>query len=73
MLKNLTLSADEDLIARARAKASRQGTTLNSQFRVWLRAYVEQEQTANEYRDLMNRLDYARAGGRFTREQMNQR
>lgn len=73
VLKNITMSADEDLIARAREKASRQGTTLNSQFRVWLRAYIDQEQASREYRELMRDLAYARPGRRFTREEMNAR
>lgn len=73
MLKNITLSADEELIALARQKASRQGTTLNAQFRVWLRAFIEQEQTAREYRQLMRDLSYARPGRRFSRDDLNAR
>lgn len=73
MLKNITLSAEEELIARAREKASRQGTTVNSQFRLWLRAYVEQEQASRSYRELMREIDYASAGRRFTRDELNAR
>ena len=73
MLKNITLSADETLIAQARAKAEEQGSTLNAEFRLWLAAFVEQERAARGYRDLMARLDYARPGRRFTREDMNAR
>jgi hypothetical protein len=73
MLKNITLSADERLIARAREEAERHGTTLNAEFRVWLAAFVEQEQTAKQYHELMERLGYAQPGGRFTREELNAR
>jgi hypothetical protein len=73
MLKNITLSADEQIIARARDKAEEQGTTLNAEFRLWLAAFVEQERTAHDYEDLMTRLGYARPGRRFTREEMNAR
>lgn len=73
MLKNITLSADEELIALAREKASRQGTTVNSQFRLWLRAFIEQEQASNSYRELMRELDYANSGRRFTRDEFNAR
>lgn len=73
MLRNVTLSADEELITLAREKAARQGTTLNSQFRVWLRAYIDQEQASRGYRELMRDLAYARPGRRFTRDELNAR
>lgn len=73
MLKNITLSADEMLIARAREEAQKRGTTLNDQFRVWLAAFVEQERVGQGYQKLMERLDYARSGRRFPREDLNER
>ena len=73
MLKNITLSAEERLIAQARDEAGRRGTTLNAAFRQWLSAFVEQERTAQGYQDLMSRLDYARPGRRFTREELDER
>jgi len=73
VLKNITLSADERLIALAREEAERRGTTLNAEFRLWLAAFVEQEQAASGYQELMARLGYARPGRRFTREELNER
>jgi hypothetical protein len=73
MLKNITLSADEELIARAREEAQNRGTTLNDQFRVWLAEFVEQERAAHDYQELMARLGYAHPGGRFSREELNER
>jgi hypothetical protein len=73
MLKNITLSADEELVARARAEAQKRGTTLNEQFREWLAELTGQERAAQGYQDLMARLGYARAGGRFSREELNER
>ncbi|MDZ7728611.1 MAG: hypothetical protein U5Q44_10705 [Dehalococcoidia bacterium] len=35
-MKNITLSADENLIEAARERARRENTTLNEQFRRWL-------------------------------------
>ena len=70
---NITLSADEELIARAREEAEASGTTLNAEFRVWLAAFAEQEQAAHGYREMMARLDYARPGRHFTREELNAR
>jgi hypothetical protein len=40
MLKNITLSADEKLIQKARKKAKQEHTTLNAQFRQWLENYI---------------------------------
>ena len=73
MLKNITLSADEQLIARAREEAERHGTTLNAEFRLWLAAFVEQERAAQGYQELMGRLEYAQPGRHFTREELNAR
>ena len=39
-MKNITLSADEDLIERARQMARQQNRTLNDAFREWLREFV---------------------------------
>ena len=73
MLKNITLSADEELIARARKEAEGRGTTLNAEFRAWLAAFVEQERKAQGFQQLMSRLEYARPGRRFSREELNAR
>jgi hypothetical protein len=73
VLKNITLSADELLIARAREEAERRGTTLNAEFRLWLVAFVQQERTASGYQELMARLGYAQPGRHFTREELNER
>ena len=39
-MKNITLSADENLIEAARQRALSERTTLNEQFRRWLADYV---------------------------------
>ncbi len=72
-MKNITLSADEALIQRARRRAQREGTTLNEAFRQWLHCYVAQEMGATSYASLMKELEYATPGRRFTREEMNER
>lgn len=74
-MKNITLSADENLIEAARARARAEGTTLNEKFRLWLDGYVGRRQQADAaiatIRALRGRLD---TGGRkFTREEMNER
>ena len=73
MLKNVTLSADESLIAQAREEAKRHGTTLNAEFRLWLAQFAEQERAAQGYQNLMEKLSYASPGHDFTRDDLNAR
>jgi hypothetical protein len=73
MLKNITFSADENLIARARERAESEDTTLNNEFRRWLAKYAEQIRDGEEFDELMNRLHYVRAGRKYSRDEMNER
>jgi hypothetical protein len=72
-MKNVTLSADEDLIEQARLVARTQHKTLNAAFREWLVHYAAQSGSTQELDSLMKRLRHVRAGGHFTREEMNER
>jgi len=73
MYKNITLSAEEEWIARARAKAVSEKSTLNELFRRWLRQYVERGKTENEIDRVMESMDYACCGKKFTRDELNER
>ncbi len=73
MLKNITLSAEEELINKARQKAQRERTTLNTTFRHWLTLYVNTGLNGTGYDSMMNSLSYARPGKRFSRDEMNER
>lgn len=73
MLKNITLSAEESLIHRARARAEEEQTTLNAEFRAWLVQYVERPQSAAAFLAFMDELDYAEPGWSFSRDEMNER
>lgn len=73
MLKNITLSADEELIEHARQRAIAKNTTLNAEFRRWLEQYVEAPQDSDDFEDLMAQLSYARPGKVFTRDEFNER
>jgi hypothetical protein len=73
MLKNITFSADEDLIRRARERAAADRTTLNDEFRRWLEKYVERPESAEAFADLMELFKYVRPGRTFSREEMNER
>lgn len=73
MLKNITFSAEEMLVQKARERAMKEKKTLNEIFRDWLSRYVGQESNAKEYDRLMKKMNYVRAGRKFTREEMNER
>lgn len=72
-MKNITLSADEDLIERARLIARGQRRTLNAAFREWLAQFAESEGDAQGFESLMKQLRQVNAGGHFSRDEMNER
>jgi predicted transcriptional regulator len=73
--KNITFSADDAAIELAREVARTRHTTLNEAFREWLKVYGNgcSPSKAEEFRALMERLRYADAGRKFTRDEMNER
>lgn len=73
MLKNITFSAEEDLIRRARERASAERTTLNDEFRKWLEKYAERPETAEAFNFLMDQFGYVQPGRSFSRQEMNER
>jgi len=73
MLKNITLSAEESLIKKARKQAAASRTTLNALFRTWLELYASHSTSTGEYEKLMKNLSYAKPGRKFSREEMNER
>ena len=75
-MRNITLSAAEQLIDQARDKARAQGVTLNDEFRKWLASYVQAsdgQAAVSRVRAVMQELPDADAGRSFTREEMNER
>jgi hypothetical protein len=52
-MKNITFSADPNLIERARTRARQQKKTLNEAFREWLERYVGGQHGGDEYRQLI--------------------
>jgi hypothetical protein len=72
-MKNVTLSADDDLIEQARLIARAQKKTLNSAFREWLLQFTQRTGSVQEFDSLMKRLRHVRSGRRFTRDEMNER
>ena len=73
-VKNITLSADENLIEQARKAAADQHTTLNAAFREWLEQYAGRARWLQEYDELMERTrKYVKVDRKYTREEMNER
>jgi hypothetical protein len=72
-MKNITLSADEQLIEQARQVARAQHKTLNAAFREWLQQFTRQAGRAKEFDALMERLKHVRSSGPYSRDQMNER
>ena len=72
-MKNVTLSADENLIEQARLIAKSQHKTLNAIFREWLEQFTARNGSTQEFDALMQRLKHVKAGRRFSRDEMNER
>ena len=72
-MKNITFSADQDLLEKARAVARSQRRTLNAAFREWLEQFTAKEGNVQDFDALMRQLAKIDAGRRFTRDEMNER
>jgi hypothetical protein len=73
-MKNITLSADEQLIEAARERARAEHTTLNEKFRQWLADYTQSHERMQRYEDVMASLrGQVKVGRKLTREEMNER
>ena len=73
-VKNITLSADENLIEQARKAAADQHTTLNAAFREWLEQYSGRARWLQEYDALMERTKkYMKVDRKYTRDELNER
>lgn len=73
-MKNITLSAPEELIKLARQQATAKGTTLNNEFRAWLASQATTAaQRAARYDEVMQRIGYFKTDRKYTREEMNER
>ena len=70
-MKNITFSAEESLIRKARERAAREKRTLNSAFRSWLARYARG--ASADYDELMKEFAEIRSGKSFARDEMNER
>ena len=73
-MKNITLSADENLIEAARQRAVAEHTTLNEQFRIWLAEYARKQEQLRRYDETIKELrGKLKVGRKLTRDEMNER
>ena len=76
-MKNITLSADENLIASARAYAHAHGTTLNDLIRDYLKVLAnprDPNEVADEFlREALEQSGCSEEGWRFNREEIHKR
>ena len=70
-MKNITFSADEGLIQKARERAASDHTNLNAAFRGWLARYARA--SSDDFEALMDSLKSVRPGKTFSREELNER
>lgn len=72
-MRNITFSADENLIMLARQRAASERRTLNELFREWLASYAIQAQSSDRFDLLMQQLEHIEVGRSFSRDEMNER
>jgi hypothetical protein len=72
-MKNITLSADAELIRKVREKSRREHTTLNANFRRWMRQYLNKSSKTSDFQAFMSSMDYVSPGRRFSRDETNER
>ncbi len=72
-MRNIKLSADKNLIARATLIARAQNKTLNEAFREWLHQFAGSSGDARSFDALMKRLKHVDAGKHFSRDELNER
>jgi len=72
-MTNVTLTADEQLLQQARKIAQSRNRTLNAEFRLWLEQYTAEAGTAADYSATMAGLRHIKSGGKYSRDEMNER
>jgi hypothetical protein len=72
-MKNVTLSAEENLIEEARKIARSRNSTLNSEFRAWLADYTGRGERLQKYDELKKELENFHIDRKYTRDEMNAR
>lgn len=75
-MKNITLSAKEESIEKAREVAAKKNRSLNDLFRDWLDDIASQsskQYTAKKLQTLWSQTNYARIGKHLSRDELHNR
>lgn len=72
-MKNITLTADDDVITAARERARSENTTLNAQFRIWLAGYARKQRLQQYEAVMVNLRGKLVVGRKRSRDEMNER
>ena len=75
-MKNITFSAQEEMIDKARQVALQKNLTLNDMFRAWLKSLSDgslQTDTTQTLTRVWEKAGYLQVGRKFSREEMNER
>ena len=72
MIKKITLSADPDVIERARLRAAQEKITLTQAFRDWLTQYAGRKDRLPRYDQILDKLRHVRSTGPYSRNELNE-
>lgn len=73
MVRNITFSADERMIERAREKAALENRSLNQAFREWIEAWASPSDLKLRYVETMKTLEQFQPAKKMTRDELNAR
>ena len=72
-METITLAVDKTVLEEAQRVAEMQKVTREVVLNEWLTRHVSGEERVRSYRKLMESLKHVNSGGKFTREEMNER
>jgi len=74
-MKNITFTANESLIEKARKKAKEEMTSLNAKIQEWLQQYVNEPERPTDFDEYWKQYDGLNFPGasQLTREERNER
>lgn len=74
IVRNITFSADEEMIEAARTVAQQNHRSLNDEFRDWLAKYAATGRKKKlSYRQLVEQLGEVKLTKKYSRDEMNER
>jgi len=73
MLKEIRFNIEETLIQKATQVAHNSHTTIDAEFRSWLKQYAYKKNQSTNYAKLMKELSHVQAGHTFSRDELNGR